>query len=193
MPVSLASRSLRMRFAARQCSTTDCGSVPKDWIRALRAPPSIRVCTARENASPRFGSNSENLAGVTSDLCHSLLALRSSATGPSRYAAEASACVAAVCPAAPVSGTCAPGLKSKTSLATAAPSPRCIRTAACSQLPCSAHLLSCAAQRIGGARHPSQDDRIPSAATQAADGTRGYEPLPAWSRTLSATCGGIGS
>lgn len=140
--VSFLSRSLRMRVAARQCSTTDWGSVPKDWMSAARAPPSIRTCTARENASPRFGSNSEILPGFTSDLCHSLLALSRSLTGLSRYAAEASACVAAVCPAEPRSGTCAPGVKSKPSFATTAPIAASFRTAACSQLPRPAHLLS---------------------------------------------------
>lgn len=65
-------------------------------MSAARPPPSIRVCTARENASPRFGSNSDTLPFFTSDLCHSLFALRISSTGLSRYAAEARACVAAV-------------------------------------------------------------------------------------------------
>ncbi|CAM5630329.1 hypothetical protein SBADM41S_00443 [Streptomyces badius] len=53
--VSRVSRALRRLFADRQCSTTVCGSVPKDWMSALRAPPSMRSWTARANASPRFG------------------------------------------------------------------------------------------------------------------------------------------
>lgn len=53
--VSRVSRSLRSREADRQCSTTVCGSIPNDWIRAPRAPPRVRSVTAREKASPRFG------------------------------------------------------------------------------------------------------------------------------------------
>lgn len=119
--VSQLSRCLRIRFAARQCSTTTCGSVPKDWMSGLRAPPSSRPWTARENASPRFGAASDQSPFFTSDLCHSLLAASSSSTFASRYAAEARAYVAAVWPAEPCNGTCAPGLKSNTSSATAAP------------------------------------------------------------------------
>ncbi len=47
-----------MRFAARQCSTTTCGSVPKDWMRGLRPAPSMRSRTARPKASPRLGLRS---------------------------------------------------------------------------------------------------------------------------------------
>ncbi len=130
--VSQLSRSLRMWLAARQCSTTTCGSMPKDWISGLRPPPSIRTCTARENASPRFGAKIVPQArpGVTADWCHSLLALRISSTSLSRYAAEARAYVAAVWPAAPARGTWAPGLKSNPSSATPAPIAAVLRFAA---------------------------------------------------------------
>lgn len=146
--VSLVSRALRRRVADRQCSTTVCGSVPKDWMRALRAPPSIRSWTAREKASPRLGVKYLLLKSLDRpssilDLCHSLSALRMSATGLSRYAAEARAFVATACPAAPWSGICAPGEKSNPSLATVAPTCRQgTAPAAVSQLPCPAHLLS---------------------------------------------------
>ncbi len=110
-----------MRLAARQCSTTVCGSMPKDWMSAPRPPPSMRSWSARENASPRFGSNRESLGGLMVDFAVSESAFEMSESGLSRYAAEASAWVAAVCPAPPDSGTCAPGLKSKPSAATAAP------------------------------------------------------------------------
>ena len=137
------SRSLRMRIEARQCSTMVPGSVPKDWMMPLRVPPSIRVCTARENASPRLGSKSDSLPFFTSDSCHSLFALSMSWIGLSRYAAEASAWVAAVWPAEPWSGTCGPGKKSKWLFRRhCRPHRRTRRSAARSRLPCPAHLLS---------------------------------------------------
>ncbi len=46
--VSQLSRSRRMRWAARQCSTTTWGSVPKDWMSGARPAPSMRSITARE-------------------------------------------------------------------------------------------------------------------------------------------------
>lgn len=82
--VSFLSRSFRIPFAARQCSTMVRDSVPKDWMRAPRPPPRVLSWTARANASPRFGSISENLPLETLDLCHSLSALRISSTGLSR-------------------------------------------------------------------------------------------------------------
>ena len=57
------SRCCRIRLAARQCWTTASGSVPKDCTTSLRPPPSSRSSTARANASPKFGSNSESLGG----------------------------------------------------------------------------------------------------------------------------------
>lgn len=104
--VSLRSRALRSPLADRQCSTTVCGSRPKDWMSAPRPPPSVRSWTARQKASPRFGLkysdlNSLELPVFTSDLCHSLLALRISVTSLSRYAAEARALVATACPPEP--------------------------------------------------------------------------------------------
>ncbi len=68
------------------------------------------------------GLMSLELPGFTTDLCHSLLALRMSSTGLSRYAAEARALVATAAPADPPwSGICAPGEKSNPLLATVAP------------------------------------------------------------------------
>lgn len=122
---SLRSRTLRMREAARQCSTTVCGSAPKDWMSGLRPGPRVRASTARQKASPRLGSRSESFPAFTVDLWRSLSAPRMASSlvslPPSRYAAEASALVAAVCPPLPWSGICAPGLKSNPSSATAAP------------------------------------------------------------------------
>lgn len=83
---SQLSRSLRMLFAARQCSTTTCGSMPKDWMSGLRPAPTIRSRTAREKASPRLGRKmvAHLRPGLTVDLCQSLLALRISAISLSR-------------------------------------------------------------------------------------------------------------
>ncbi len=122
--VSRVSRSCRIRLAARQCSTTVCGSMPKDCTSSPRAAPSIRTWTARANASPRLGWNSDSRGAFT--VVASLMSTRA-ATAESRYAAEASACVAAVSPSVPVSGICAPGLKSNPSV-TAGPHSPCQTT-----------------------------------------------------------------
>lgn len=84
--VSQLSRSRRMLFAARQCSTTTCGSAPKDWMRGLRPLPSMRVITAVEKASPRLGRKifAQLRPPLTTDWCNSLLVLRISSTGLSR-------------------------------------------------------------------------------------------------------------
>ncbi len=122
---SLRSRCLRMWEAARQCSTTVCGSAPKDWMSGLRPAPRVRASTARQKASPRLGSKRESFGGLTVAGWFSLLAVSIFSSllslPPSRYAAEARALVAAVCPPPPCSGICAPGLKSNPSSATAAP------------------------------------------------------------------------
>lgn len=108
----------------------------------LRPAPSMRSTTARPKASPRLGLKivAHLRPELTVDSCHWLFALRISPTSLSRYAAEARAKVAAVCPAEPESGTCAPGVKSKPSNATsapiaAAPAPATFPTS------CPAHLL----------------------------------------------------
>lgn len=81
------------------------------------------------------GLEEEILGALTEAGWFSLLApsIEDSAVSlpPSRYAAEASALVAAVCPPPPWRGICAPGLKSKPSSATVAP----IAVPLCS-LPC---------------------------------------------------------
>lgn len=109
MPVSLMSRWRRMRVAARQCSTTTCGSLPKDWMSGLRPTPSMRSITAWEYASPKLGRKifAHLRPSLTVDWCHSLSAFLISSIGVSRYAAEASANVGP-CPAPPVRGTCGP-------------------------------------------------------------------------------------
>jgi hypothetical protein len=71
-----------MRLAARQCSTTVCGSAPKDWMIGLRFSPSMRASMARVNASPRFGSRSEKRPAFTS--AASLAWRMSSGLTPSR-------------------------------------------------------------------------------------------------------------
>ncbi len=86
--VSRASRCCRIRLAARQCSTTVCGSMPKDCTVSLRPPPSIRTSTARANASPRSGSNSDIRPFFT---LAPELAFTSPSSDPSRYAADESA------------------------------------------------------------------------------------------------------
>lgn len=85
-PVSFWSRSRRMRLAARQCSTTACGSLPKDWMSGLRPTPSMRSITAWENASPRLGRKilAQLRPGLTAVWCHSLSAFLMSSTGLSR-------------------------------------------------------------------------------------------------------------
>ncbi len=90
---SQLSRSRRMRWAARQCSTTTWGSMPKDWMTGLRPAPSMRSMIARENASPNRGRKifAQGRGGVTFDWCHSLSAFRILETSSSRYAAAASA------------------------------------------------------------------------------------------------------
>lgn len=82
--LSQLSRSLRMRCAARLCSTTTCGWVPKDWMSGARLGPSIRSMIARENASPRLGRKSLIRGLLTADLCHSLLAFSISSASLSR-------------------------------------------------------------------------------------------------------------
>lgn len=91
--VRRVSRSLRRRLAARQCSTTACGSMPKDWTTGLRPTPSIRFTTDWAKASPRLGRKivAHLRLGLTFDSCHSLLASRIFPTSSSRYAAEARA------------------------------------------------------------------------------------------------------
>ncbi len=198
MTVSWVSRCLRMRSAARQCSTTVCGSVPKDWMSGLRPASIMRFCTARENASPRLGSSSANRGFCTSEVAVSEFALSSSSIGPSRYAAEASACVAAVCPAAPESGICAPGLKSNASpIATTAPN--AAHTWCCGLFPTPAHATPCErptsvsavstpCRRRSGSRSGT---RPPQA---SCDGRLvNYRPFSACSRMRSESCAGIGS
>lgn len=71
----------------------------------LAAGERVRASTARQKASPRLGSNREIFGGFTEAGWFSLLApsIEDSAVSlpPSRYAAEASALVAAVWPPPP--------------------------------------------------------------------------------------------
>lgn len=186
---SLRSRSLRMCEAARQCSTTVWGSAPKDWMRGLRSGPRARASTARQKASPRLGSKREIFGGLTVAGWFSLLAVSILSSllslPPSRYAAEARALVAAVCPPPPCSGTCAPGLKSNPSSATAAP----IAVRSCS---------FGAPKSLSADPTPWSWDREmpPTASWLGGRPTWCYTnqvPFSACSRTFSAICGGIGS
>lgn len=85
-PVSFVSRSRRMRVAARQCSTTTCGSLPKDWMSGARPTPSMRSITACEYASPKLGRKTfaQLRPSLTVDWCHSLSAFLISSIGVSR-------------------------------------------------------------------------------------------------------------